>query len=526
MLRRYKTISIIYGGKGRKCALKLYEKIQEMHKNDRIPVKAHLLADTFLNSEAIIKRVKKIIKESDICVILLTFDPDNKTSVRPNVLVEIGMALALHKRKKCYTVSEYEDLPADFASDLKGALNLNQMPFDDDHLEETASDIVEQLKKEYHLRSNKDILHSDEYIYEYEKVLDGIGRKIYKLEYARQMDAILEFWLKNVRTFTYTEERIYYILERVTFFPLFTNNSTLRHFFRKLLRSIREEVPDLGDNESKPLIESRIMVTKVLEYIMLVQNIGKVPVSRDDGLQFQDIAETLDEFIRKSVSNPAGAGTTKKTSPEISVSWYLKLIAYDYAALARMKMALSPGLSPDEKCRQLIKAVESLNSVEDIIKSRSGVHRVTLKELWFGYTKFNLSRAFEQIYRCCEQDKTLSFNIHYGGEIIENQEDLIRFIKATCNDAILYRRRWIDQSSLNGVLGKILSYEYFIAKTNEYRLRNEIPGFVDDTPEQRASEIDSTIRFLEVYCETTGLGKLLSVKDSLVELRAKMDVQT
>ena len=59
-----------------------------------------------------------------------------------------------------------------------------------------------------------------------------------------------------------------------------------------------------------------------------------------------------------------------------------------------------------------------------------------------------------------------------------------------------------------------------------YRLRNEIPGFVDDTPEQRASEIDSTIRFLEVYCETTGLGKLLSVKDSLVELRAKMDVQT
>ena len=55
-----------------------------------------------LNSENIVSTIKAIISESDVCIILLTFDDIRNTRVRQNILIELGMAMVLLDSSKIY----------------------------------------------------------------------------------------------------------------------------------------------------------------------------------------------------------------------------------------------------------------------------------------------------------------------------------------------------------------------------------------------------------------------------------------
>ena len=145
MINKYKKVSIIYGRGGRECALRIQENLSELHDKKGMPVESHLLADELLSSADIVSRVRDIISSSAMCIILLTFDDVDGTRVRQNVLIEIGMALVLIGRDRCFAVSEKQILPDDFPSDIRGALNVNHMDIRD----------VENVTKKSWMRSQK-----------------------------------------------------------------------------------------------------------------------------------------------------------------------------------------------------------------------------------------------------------------------------------------------------------------------------------------------------------------------------------
>ena len=156
MIDKYKTVSIIYGTRGKECACKIADLISKDHSDNIYPVKAELLAEKYLNCENIITTIKDFIESSDFCVILLTYDDINNTRVRQNILIELGMAMVLLKASQCYFFSEKIPLPEDFPSDFRHSINPNY--FNPDQPEKSAAEIINYIVGKLDLASYRNIL--------------------------------------------------------------------------------------------------------------------------------------------------------------------------------------------------------------------------------------------------------------------------------------------------------------------------------------------------------------------------------
>lgn len=113
-----------------------------------------------------------MLEESSVVIIILTFDDIQKTRVRQNVLVEIGMALKIIPKDKIYVFSE-KDLPKDFPSDLLGAINVNVYNLKN-------GDLADKIVKLLNLESNKGLLCNQNYKFKYEEVFDGIPANVFE----------------------------------------------------------------------------------------------------------------------------------------------------------------------------------------------------------------------------------------------------------------------------------------------------------------------------------------------------------
>ncbi len=261
MIQEYKKISIIYGQSGRDCAKAIHRKLQKLHDEKGMPVVSYLLAEELLSSEDIVSRVKDIIVSSAQCIILLTFDDADKTRVRQNVLIEIGMALVLVGRERCYVVSERPFLPDDFPSDIRGALNLNCL--DIRNADETAEKITAVMTKKLKIKTQSKILEDRRYVYDYMKLLSDVPGYIFEEKPDLQMEHILDTWQGKISQFTFTEERICYILERVIFLSIFPGKNKLLQTMAQMKDLIRTEVRDFTEEETEELIAGRMLVMRV-----------------------------------------------------------------------------------------------------------------------------------------------------------------------------------------------------------------------------------------------------------------------
>lgn len=502
MITKYKKVSIIYGRGGRECALQVHRNLCSLHEAEGMPVESRLLAEELLSSADILSRVREIISSSSICIILLTFDDAGESRVRQNVLVEIGMALVLIGREKCFAVCEKPFLPDDFPSDIRGALNPNYMEIRD--AKETAERITFEIKKKLSLKTHNKILEDQSYVYDYMKVLSDIPVSVFEEKPDLQMAHILDCWQKNVNLFTYTEERICYILERVVFFPIFPKDKKMKQFLEQLKESIRTEVRDFSEEETEELIAGRTIITQILEYAQLRQ------------LQSQSLQQQILRYDFCRIADELEECVDLLKLGDLKINWYLQITALDYAALARMQaINIEPGF-PDERIESLKIAIDHLENIEILIKK----YCLRAGELWSGYVQYNLSRAYERLLYAIE-DKDENEGRNKDDEKHKDQElikvKLIKRVRECSLKAISIRRRWIG-NGMKGIFSTALSYEYFLALKHEYELCKTMDGYSSEPQEKVFEGIRNTLEELTIYCKTTGLERLFAIRDSFEQL--------
>ena len=71
MIQRYKDVSIIYGGSGRRYAEALNDKLTKISQEERYPIQATIINEKILTRE-LLTDVMRLFKESEFCVTFLT----------------------------------------------------------------------------------------------------------------------------------------------------------------------------------------------------------------------------------------------------------------------------------------------------------------------------------------------------------------------------------------------------------------------------------------------------------------------
>lgn len=151
MIRRYKDVSIIYGGSGRRYAEALSEKLTKISTEERYPLQATIINERILTWE-LLSDVMRLFKESEFCVTFLTKEDRclvehvEKQRLRQNVVFELGMALIELGRERCIILSDFDIRDTDF--DLPSDMNsLEILSFDGEHFERVLEQVVDKLLK-------------------------------------------------------------------------------------------------------------------------------------------------------------------------------------------------------------------------------------------------------------------------------------------------------------------------------------------------------------------------------------------
>lgn len=189
-------------------------------------------------------------------------------------------------------VSEKPFLPDDFPSDIRGALNLNYMDIRD--AGQAADKITAEIMRKLNLKSHSRLLMNQKYVYDYTRVLDDVPGAVFEEKPDLQLAHILDVWLYRVRSFTFTEERICYILERIIFLPIFPGDEKLKDFLSGLKDAVRSEVRDFTEKETQELIAGRKIMMRIMEYAELRQSFALRAPGRMLCYEYERIAGELE----------------------------------------------------------------------------------------------------------------------------------------------------------------------------------------------------------------------------------------
>lgn len=497
MIERYKKISIIYGGSGRDVATKLNEKINALHTESFYPIVSAIVAKRVLSSASIFSQIKDAISSSDISIIILTFDDVEGTRVRQNVLVEIGMALmAVDNTDKCIFLTEKYPLPDDFPSDLKGWINANH--FDKNNIDEIIDEVVEEIVGLLKLKRYKDILFSDRYIFDYENLLSDIPEETYEKKSDIQLASILTCWEEGARSFTFASERIMYILERLKFFPDFNNNEQFFLFLNSLKQLVRFSEEDFAYADNGYLSHVCNFVNTLIKYSELKLRKEVIRCMNDPTVdpkaakeyeyEFLRIAEKIENFIEKIES---GA---------LKVNWLMRVMAYEYAGLAYMKTVKFRNIFDDEALSMVNKAISFYDKMLATAESYGG----TSENLWRGYAEYDLTRVYETLY------------------IATGNTDYLGLIHKYSMQSIVTRREWCRVNAFRGVFTNALSFEYFLVKKHELDLCLQLSGYSLYSKQQLIDATDDLSDELRNYYDSSELGRLYDMKESIDALREKI----
>lgn len=496
MISKYKKISIIYGRSGRDIAVKINNRLNALHNDNFYPISSCIVAKKVMSGSSIFQQIKDTIAQSDICIIILTYDDVEGTRVRQNVLIEIGMALmTVESTDRCIFLTE-KPLPDDFPSDLKGWINANL--YDKDSPDELVENIAEEVVELLTLKSYKNILETDAYIFDYENILKDIPEYVFEKKADIQLNCILDCWQEGVASFSFASERIMYLLERLKFFPDFNNNEKFFAFLSELKNLIKFSETDLIYSNQKYLTQVSNFAATLVHYtelklrkevIKCMKNPSDDPIAAAEyALEFNSIADELEKFIKNFED-----GTFK-------CNWLLRVMAYEYAGLALMKVIGFKNKyeqSTIEIVNRVISYYEKMLEVADNYGGSSTV-------LWRGYAEYDLTRAYEALYKVTQNDK------------------LLEEIRKYSYKSIVTRKNWCKVNSFRGVFTNALSFEYFLVKKHELELCYSYKQYASMTREQLASEADKLNRELKNYYDSSELGRLYDMKSSIDEFQNKV----
>lgn len=426
MIRKYKTVSIIYGGSGRKYADVLNSKIESFSEIERYPLSSKIIMDSILTTE-LLSNVISLFKESEFCVAFLTADDclntkfGTKYRLRQNVIFELGMALVQLGRERCLILSDFDihsesvELPSDINS-----LEIRQ--FNASNFQTVIDDIISKL-----LQFSKNSISGHinlEQIPQYDRLLT---RKEYYVDYENIFvddnqtskdgvsffSEILTHWYNECASLPHFDERCIYLFERIGFLPIFGQIQEVNNFMTNasLLVSNYKESDINYYGRTDILNFTKNLASNIIEYTRIKRN------------NFTDITELyenlLDDFLFEEIPKA------------IELNPLIIIVYYDYLGLTYLRLS---GLKNNDTYLQL--AQDSFN------KALEYVNRVDMSmQMWTGFLTYNIART-------------------YAAQ--KNTKEATKYYKK----AIKTRERWLKNAKFNVTVRNALSYEYFIAKIN------------------------------------------------------------
>lgn len=496
MISKYKKISIIYGRSGREIAVKISNRLNSLHTENFYPLSASIVAKKVMSGTPIFQQIKDTIADSDICIIILTYDDVNGTRVRQNILIEIGMALmTVDSTDRCIFLTE-KPIPEDFPSDLKGWINANI--YDKDAPDEVVENIAEEVVDLLNVQSYKDILKTDAYIYDYENILKDIPEAVFEKKADIQLNSILDCWCEGVASFSFVSERITYLLERLKFFPNFNNNEKFFSFLSELKKLIKFSETDLIYSNQKSLTQIGNFALTLINYTELKQrkevikcmkNPSADPiVAAEYAAEFESIADELERFVEKFED-----GTFK-------FNWLIRVMAYEYAGLALMKVIEFKNEYDESVIKTVNRAIDYYKKMLEVADDYGG----SSTSLWRGYAEYDLTRTYEALYK------------------ITKDASLIEEMRKYSYKSIVTRKNWCKVNSFRGVFTNALSFEYFLVKKYELELCYFYSEYAGISKEQLAVEADKLNKELKNYYDSSELGRLYDMKSSIDEFQSKV----
>ena len=473
MVKKYKTISIVYGGSGRDYATKMKNMIDSLSLEKKIPIRSVIVLDSILTGD-LLTSITTLFSESDVCVILLTADDEAKgyKRIRQNVLFEIGMALFNLGKEKCILLSDFDPKAKDIElpSDLNG-LEIKQ--FDKESEDKVFKDVLSKvlvLSKDVNklngtlsdLPTYENLLVRDKYRVDYENLFE------YSTETLNLSD-VLDDWYKECKSLTRYEERAIYFIERIGFLPIFSEKDGIEEWYIKmepLLSSFNDKDIDEYSLDLLNFVKNTILA--LITYVCY--SFGG---NSKDEKTFRKIIAFLED-------EPPVEGQ--------SINPLLLTVYYDYLGLSYMHLY---EYTNDEK--HLEKAI-SLFSL--IVDKYVGVVDTSMS-VWSGFLLFNLARAYRKRYALTKSD---------------TDKDLtLKFYKK----ASQYRHGWLAKAGFCKTVRNALSIEYFMAELEHIDFKEE-SGKIDK--ETAYEELVNLKHELSAYYNNDEkLVKLATIQDKLNE---------
>ena len=479
MIKKYRTVSIVYGKSGSEYAKILNDKINKLHYSQRYPIKSKIVMDSILNSE-ILDSVTELFNETDICIGILTADDyciENGTErlrLRQNVIMELGMALFHLGREKCNLIGNFNrynpkyDLPSDMNSiDIK--------EFNTENVESVFDDVIKKIlkiskedKKEAPRYDN--LLTRKKYRIDYENLFSE------KIEYnpsnhKNYSTCVMDYFFKECESLEHFDERAIYLLERIGLLFAFGLCGDDYDWYRNMNRKLNTySGADADYYDDINIIKN---TQKILEYALEYSSIKSNTERQPDEFDFDDLCAKFKEI---------------KTDELYKLNPIIPVIYYDYMGLAYMKLY---GFTHNIKDLETAK-----NCFEKIVSDY--VDKIDLElEIWRGFAQYNLGRAYDLLY-----------------DLGQDYSD--KAIKAMYH-ATLARKKWVDNQYFGENVKHILSYEYFICKLDYINLLNK---YQHKTKEYIKSSLDKIEGEIDIFCnKDSQLKSLSNVKNKLNKYR-------
>lgn len=484
MLKRYKLISIIYGGSGATYAAAMNDLIMQRSEGERYPITSKIVMESVLTGD-LLTNITNLFRETEYCLTFLTADDccikdgEKVYRLRQNVVFELGMAIYRLGRENCILLSDFDptEKGIDLPSDLKG---VDIKVFSPEDRERVFEDVLKKILQ-LSSRANNNIvpqynklLERDEHYVDYEELFSSCSHLDSKDE--GYLESVLKFWADECASFPHFEERCLYFLERIGFVCMFGRNEWVNAFLERIkgLTSHYSQ-RDIAYCGKSRLSFLQNLTTVVREYVQ-----SKINATATEMLDYESL-------LRMLLLEPAEACGVKNP---LALTVY-----YDYLGLIYLHLFEENG--NEEHLKEATRCFERV--VEDYAERTDLGLRI-----WSGFVGYNLARCYLRQY-------------HLEGNVAD-AKNAQRFFSF----ASIIRKSWLKQTAFNPVIRSALSYEYFICKIDEINAA-KILGPKSD--EEIAREYALLERELESFLlKSEQLERLVFIQDLLAERQRAIHV--
>ena len=483
MLKKYKLVSIVYGGSGSKYADKMNKLILSRSEDQRYPITSKIVMESVLTGD-LLTNVTELFTQTEYCLAFLTADDccikngEEVYRIRQNVVFELGMAIYRLGREKCILLSDFDPTQRniDLPSDLKG---IDIKYFSPENMEQVFSDVLDKILKLSSQNNNGEIpqydklLERTEHYVDYEDLFSACSQLDSKEDV--YLKAVLNYWLDECASFNHFEERCLYFLERIGFISMFGRNDWVDAFMEKikgLSSNYRQQ--DIAYCGKKSVSFIRNLSSVVREYVQ-----SKI---RNEHVDYESLLNML-------LMEPAEESGVKNP---LALTVY-----YDYLGLLHLHLY--------ETQKKEFHIKEATNCFKKVVDDYADYTDLGLK-IWSGFVGYNLARCY-----------LIQFGLWGNAEDGKNMQ---RYFAT----ASVIRKSWLKQNGFNQIIRSALSYEYFVCKIDEINSNTLSNG---KTAEEIKQEYKMLERELENFMlKSEQLERLVFIQELLARRQSDMASNT